>query len=133
MAKVSSIVSGFLSNALAATVQLSVNAQESSTKDCTPGEKVITMKEVSWHDEADDCWIIIYDRVYDISDFLDEHPGGSDLLLEYAGREASGAFRGSGHSAQAIRALDRFCIGELPMHERIFRKPGGYKLSDIPE
>ncbi|EEZ99897.1 uncharacterized protein LOC656171 [Tribolium castaneum] len=98
-----------------------------------PEERLITMEEVSWHDNANDCWIIIYDRVYDITDFLDEHPGGGDILLEYAGRDASVAFRGSGHSKQALRALSRFEIGELPTHERIFRKPGGFKISDIPE
>lgn len=43
------------------------------------------------------------------------------------------AFRGSGHSKQAVRALDRFLVGELPVHERIFRKAGGYRLSDIPD
>ncbi|XP_019865062.1 uncharacterized protein LOC109594293 [Aethina tumida] len=102
-------------------------------KTYNPEERIITLDEVSWHDSAGDCWVVIYDRVYDITDFLDEHPGGSDILLEYAGRDASVAFRGSGHSKQAIRALDRFLIGELPMHERIFRKPGGYNLSDIPE
>ncbi|KAH0819724.1 hypothetical protein GEV33_003067 [Tenebrio molitor] len=98
-----------------------------------PEERVINLDEVSWHDNPNDCWIIIYDRVYNITDFLDEHPGGGDILLEYAGRDASVAFRGSGHSQQALRALDRFLVGELPMHERIFRKPGGYHLSDIPE
>lgn len=62
-----------------------------------------------------------------------QHPGGGDILLEYAGRDASVAFRGSGHSGQAVRALEKFLVGELPMHERIFRKPGGYRLSDIPD
>ncbi|XP_018574979.1 cytochrome b5-like [Anoplophora glabripennis] len=110
-----------------------VNIGRSVAETIPAFDKTITLEEVSWHDHARDCWIIIYDRVYDITDFLEEHPGGSDILLEYAGREASVAFRGSGHSAQAIRALDKFCIGELPMHERIFRKPGGYRLSDLPE
>ncbi|RZC38028.1 cytochrome b5 [Asbolus verrucosus] len=127
MAEVSSVLnSGFFASAL--TV-----ADYDGPVKLSPEERVVTLDEVSWHDSPGDCWIIIYDRIYDITDFLDEHPGGSDILLEYAGRDASVAFRGSGHSAQALRALDRFTIGELPMHERIFRKPGGYHLSDIPE
>jgi len=91
------------------------------------------LEEVSSHDQVSDCWLIIYDRVYDVTDFLDEHPGGVDILLEYAGRDASVAFRGSGHSEQTLKSLSRFLIGELPMDERIFRKPGGYHLSDMPE
>lgn len=38
----------------------------------TPGERIITLEEISWHDNASDCWVVIYDRVYDLTDFLDE-------------------------------------------------------------
>ncbi|KAJ8983690.1 hypothetical protein NQ317_003480 [Molorchus minor] len=123
------VFSGFFSNSISAPKIEATPMTILSTAE----ERIITLEDISWHDTAKDCWIIIYDRVYDITDFLDEHPGGGDILLEYAGRDASIAFRGSGHSRQAVRSLERFCIGELPMHERIFRKPGGYRLSGIPE
>lgn len=64
---------------------------------------------------------------------LFQHPGGNEILLEFAGREATGAFRGSGHSRQAIQLLNEYLIGELPMHERIYRKPGGKRPNDMPE
>lgn len=35
-------------------------------------DRVITLAEVSQHDTPKDCWVVIYDRVYDITDFLDE-------------------------------------------------------------
>lgn len=35
-------------------------------------ERIITMEEVSWHEEPNDCWVIIFDRVYDVTDFLHE-------------------------------------------------------------
>lgn len=54
-------------------------------------------------------------------------------MLEYAGGDASTAFRSSGHSKSAAKALERFVVGELPMHERMYRRPGGMRLSDIPE
>lgn len=38
----------------------------------SPGDREITLEEVSWHDNSSDCWVVIYDRVYDITDFLDE-------------------------------------------------------------
>ncbi|XP_050361956.1 uncharacterized protein LOC126781162 [Nymphalis io] len=96
-------------------------------------DRVITLAEVSLHDTPKDCWVVIYDRVYDITDFLDEHPGGYDVMLEYAGRDASTAFRSSGHSILATKALDRFLVGELPLQERMYRRPGGIRLSDMPE
>ncbi|KAK5645783.1 hypothetical protein RI129_004247 [Pyrocoelia pectoralis] len=98
-----------------------------------PGERIITLEEVSWHDTISDCWIVIYDRVYDITDFLKEHPGGHDVLLDYAGRDGTCAFRGVGHSKAAHGALKEFLIGELPMEERLFRKPSGLKLIGIPD
>lgn len=42
------------------------------TKVSSPAERTITLSEVAWHDSYSDCWVIIYDRVYDITDFLDE-------------------------------------------------------------
>ncbi|CAG9771826.1 unnamed protein product [Ceutorhynchus assimilis] len=108
---------------------LLASPQQAVTK---PEDREISLQEVEWHDSPKDCWIVIYDRVYDVTDFLDTHPGGEDILLEHAGRDATVAFRGSGHSAQAIRALDKYLIGSLPLHERLFRKLGGIRLSDIP-
>lgn len=35
-------------------------------------DRIISLAEVSLHDTQDDCWVVIYDRVYDITTFLDE-------------------------------------------------------------
>lgn len=104
----------------------------------TPGspkakDRTITLAEVRLHDSPQDCWVVIYDRVYDITTFFDEHPGGADIMFEYAGHDASTAFRSSGHSRMATKALERFLVGELPLQERMYRRPGGIRLSDIPE
>ena len=42
-----------------------------------------------------------------------QHPGGADIILEYAGGEASAAFWDKGHSPDAHRMLDDYYIGEL--------------------
>ncbi|KAL6257394.1 hypothetical protein P5V15_010966 [Pogonomyrmex californicus] len=90
--------------------------------------RTITLDEVAWHDTLDDCWLVIYDYVYDCTEFLKNHPGGQDVLLEYAGRDATLAFIGTGHSAVARTTLERYKIGELPPKERIFRIPNGVKV-----
>lgn len=51
---------------------VSILGYAKNNKDCSPKDRTITLDEVSWHDTPSDCWVIIYDRVYDISDFLDE-------------------------------------------------------------
>lgn len=62
-----------------------------------------------------------------------QHPGGSDVLLDCAGRDATLQFRGTGHTNEAIESLKDYEIGELPPSECIFRCENGIKLSDIPE
>lgn len=91
--------------------------------------RTINLAEVAWHDTPDDCWLVIYDYVYDCTEFLKSHPGGQDILVEYAGRDATLAFIGTGHSAAARATLERYKIGELPLKERIFRTPNGLKVS----
>lgn len=46
-------------------------------------------------------WLIIHDNVYDVTKFLEEHPGGEEVLLEQAGRDATEAFEDVGHSNDA--------------------------------
>ena len=49
--------------------------------------------EVSLHNQEHDCWIIVHQKIYNITPFLDYHPGGRDILLKYAGQDATHAFR----------------------------------------
>lgn len=47
------------------------NLNPVSTDDISGERRVISLNEVSYHDTADDCWIILFDRVYDVTNFLD--------------------------------------------------------------
>lgn len=79
-----------------------------------------TLEEVSWHDNRHDCWIVIQDKIYDITSLMSGHPGGYDVLLEQAGRDATWAFRGVGHSIDALEQMDEYLVGILPPHQRIY-------------
>jgi cytochrome b involved in lipid metabolism len=65
--------------------------------------------------------------------FCPQHPGGEEILLEYAGRDATLAFRGIGHGVALLQAMERYLLGVLPESERIYSTPGGklegFKLS----
>uniref|UniRef100_A0A1A9WLM5 Cytochrome b5 heme-binding domain-containing protein n=1 Tax=Glossina brevipalpis TaxID=37001 RepID=A0A1A9WLM5_9MUSC len=94
----------------------------------------ICLETVAQHDDYSDCWIVIYDRVYDVTNFLQDHPGGADIIMDYAGRDATLAFHGTGHSRDAIEQMRDYLIGELPSKERIFRtKNTQVLLKGIPE
>ena len=44
-----------------------------------------------------------------------QHPGGLEIILEFAGLDATSAFLDKGHSKDAIRFLEKHCIGELTL------------------
>ena len=58
------------------------------------GEKIITRREALMHDRANDVYVIVNGVVYDVTIFLEFHPGGPDLILQYAGKDATHAFEG---------------------------------------
>lgn len=72
-----------------------------------------TLAEVSEHWQTNDCWVVVEDLVYDITEFVDEHPGGQYIVMEHAGRDATLVFRGSRHSQDAYNMLDKYLIGIL--------------------
>uniref|UniRef100_A0A8C9S2H4 Cytochrome b5 type B n=1 Tax=Scleropages formosus TaxID=113540 RepID=A0A8C9S2H4_SCLFO len=79
------------------------------------GVTFYTLEEVKQHNTSTDSWLVIHDRVYDISSFLEEHPGGEEVLLEQAGADATESFEDVGHSLDAREMLQQYLIGELHM------------------
>lgn len=61
-------------------------------------------------------WLIYKGNVYDVTDFLKEHPGGAELILEVAGKDATKAFNSAGHSSDAVNDLKKFKIGEIAIN-----------------
>ncbi|KAF8473133.1 L-lactate dehydrogenase [Kalaharituber pfeilii] len=53
---------------------------------------VLTGAEVAKHNSKDSCWVIVHGRAYDVTEFLPEHPGGSKIILKYAGKDATEEF-----------------------------------------
>lgn len=49
-------------------------------------------EEIGKHTEQEDCWIVINNKVIDVTSFLKSHPGGRWIILEYAGKDATQAF-----------------------------------------
>ncbi|CAK7215342.1 hypothetical protein SBRCBS47491_002450 [Sporothrix bragantina] len=49
-------------------------------------------REVAKHASASSCWVVIHDNVYDVTDYLGEHPGGQALLLKLAGADATSEY-----------------------------------------
>ncbi|CAF9904665.1 MAG: hypothetical protein GOMPHAMPRED_002911 [Gomphillus americanus] len=55
-------------------------------------EKEFTMEEVKKHNKKDDLWIVVKGVVMDVTNWLDEHPGGPQALFSHMGRDATEEF-----------------------------------------
>ncbi len=69
-----------------------------------------TVEEVARHAAPDDCWIIVKGCVYDVTSYVEEHPGGQ-AILRNAGRDASAGFHGPQHPPRVFDMIDDFLIG----------------------
>ena len=75
------------------------------------GPTVLTRHEVS---QVKDRTLLVYkNEVFDVSNYVDLHPGGSKYLLEYAGKDVSQEYDQVGHSKRATKQLMSFKIGDI--------------------
>jgi len=71
----------------------------------------ISMNDVTKHNSREDCWMIINGKVYDVTTWIDKHPGG-DIILSYAGLDATDVFEAF-HDSTTLKLLPGFYIGDV--------------------
>lgn len=94
--------------------------------------KTVSLAEVAKHGTATSCYMVIHDKVYDITPFLDQHPGGEEVLLDHAGKDATEAFEDVGHSEDARNMLAKYLVGDLPAEEKASAKKKENKAPGAP-
>ncbi|XP_058818380.1 cytochrome b5 isoform X2 [Topomyia yanbarensis] len=80
--------------------------------------KQYSLADVAKHNTLQDLWFVIDDKVYDVTKFQNEHPGGEEVLLESAGKDATNEFNDVGHSTDAKQQMKQFIVGEIVEAER---------------
>ncbi|KZT41601.1 oxidoreductase [Sistotremastrum suecicum HHB10207 ss-3] len=76
---------------------------------------------------ADDCWVTYKQNVYDLTGFLDDHPGGYEIILRHGGKDVEESMRDADeheHTQAAYNLLDSFVIGRL-ITEAVMPKEDG--------
>lgn len=77
----------------------------------------LTTAEVAKHNSGNSCWLIISNKVYDVTAYIGSHPGGAARILNYCGKEATTAFQtqggGGSHSSFAYNTLGNYYLGSL--------------------
>ncbi|KAJ9627578.1 uncharacterized protein PV06_05917 [Exophiala oligosperma] len=96
----------------------------------TPTRK-LTRAEVAKNNTEDSVWCIIDHKVYDVTDFLDAHPGGSVVLQQVAGQDATSAFYNL-HRHEVLQKYQSLCIGTVEGEEPEVVDPRPGDLSTVP-
>lgn len=89
-----------------------VEIKESKIVQGGPPARQITLREVRKHRKADSCWIVVRNKVYDCTPFMEDHPGGADSILINGGMDATEEFDAI-HSAKAQAMLEEYYVGDL--------------------
>ncbi|XP_051019836.1 cytochrome b5 [Acomys russatus] len=80
--------------------------------------KYYTLEEIQKHKDSKSTWVILHHKVYDLTKFLEEHPGGEEVLREQAGGDATENFEDVGHSTDARELSKTYIIGEVHPDDR---------------
>ncbi|QSS54946.1 inositolphosphorylceramide-B C-26 hydroxylase [Histoplasma capsulatum var. duboisii H88] len=83
-----------------------------------PGKTLplFSVAELKSHTTAKSCYVTRGSKVYDVTSFVNDHPGGGDLILDYAGQDVSEIMRdipSHEHSEAAYEILEDHHVGFL--------------------
>ncbi|KAG7887210.1 hypothetical protein KL906_004391 [Ogataea polymorpha] len=85
----------------------------------TGSRRVFTAEEVAAHVSPDDLWMVINGKVYDVTSLIEQHPGGSEVLFDCAGVDATIPFYDVSHSENAFEMLSPCFKGYLKRDDSI--------------
>lgn len=104
-----------------------------------PPDTSFSLAEVQQRLAAGFCWVRCGARLYDLTGFLRQHPGGEQLLRARAGQDVSADLDGPPHrhSANARLWLEQYYVGELQGDPQVQPGPGSphptNTLSSLPQ
>jgi cytochrome b involved in lipid metabolism len=84
-----------------------------------PAKTGLTLMVVAEHNTSSDCWLVVNNNIYNITDYIPVHPGGPDKIISYCGKDATTAFETKDanpvrpHSDAARQMLEKYYIGSL--------------------
>jgi cytochrome b involved in lipid metabolism len=71
----------------------------------------VNLDDVKEHSSKEDCWLVVDDRVFDVTEYVDKHPGG-EAILKGCGTDATSLFDAK-HEDKARDILDEYFLEDL--------------------
>lgn len=92
----------------------------------------INLEELEKHNNPQDLWLVIDNKVYDLTKYQDQHPGSDTILQDVAGKDATHDFYDVGHSNDAITKMKSLEIGNYnqPITEKIDKINNDEKMNN---
>jgi len=75
--------------------------------------KSFSKEEIAKHNKAGDLWMTLHGKVYDVSSFMEDHPGGPEILMGVGGKDATQDFEDVFHSEKARSMAEKYLIGDV--------------------
>ncbi len=80
----------------------------------TPTPTGYTMQQVATNNRAASCWTVIDGWVYNLTSWIDAHPGGADIIISMCGIDSTAAFNAQhSNDASVAQALVLYRIGQI--------------------
>ena len=102
------------SPAPAAVVQASLLEKSERVVLSPSTTRVIAASEVARHNSCEDCWIMAHGRVYDVTTYIFQHPGGAGAILRNAGTDATAHFDFHSKASQKMWASRQIGVVDRP-------------------
>ena len=68
--------------------------------------------EIARHNTPNDCWVIIHNKVYDLTRFANAHPGGAQTIYPLAGQDGTAAFL-SQHNDSYLSRMSMYYLADV--------------------
>ena len=74
--------------------------------------RLISDKELQQHKSSESLWVAVHGKVFDLTEFYNEHPGGWEVIEENAGKDGTSAYEEGSHGMESVRDLKKYYVGE---------------------
>eukprot|EP01095_Lingulamoeba_sp_RSL-Kostka_P016785 TRINITY_DN834_c2_g2_i1.p1 TRINITY_DN834_c2_g2~~TRINITY_DN834_c2_g2_i1.p1 ORF type:complete len:502 (-),score=176.07 TRINITY_DN834_c2_g2_i1:135-1640(-) len=72
-----------------------------------------SLEEIAKHNKENDCWVVIGNKVYDVSNFMKDHPGGKRILIKVGGTDSTSQFKTYHNESVLLKYGPELCIGTV--------------------
>lgn len=77
-----------------------------------------TLEDVAKHNDEKSCWIVIDNKVFDVTKYIDKHPAPKVIMKKSCGKDVTQGFNtkkgmGEQHSKKALELRDKMKIGTI--------------------